>query len=166
MYKVTLLNMIVDEMNICKRLFTKIPADKLGFRPKHDMRSIHELLQYLCIVGTALPAYWLKDSAGDFYANFEITKAASQRIADDDFLNAMDIEIAAIHDLFERFTEDDLFNREVSYPWGGKAALGEAIIATSIKFLTGYKLQLFLYIRMCTDQKLGTPDAWFRTAMD
>lgn len=36
-------------------------------------------------------------------------------------------------------------------------------IATSIKFLTSYKLHLFLFIWPCNDQKLSTPDAWFLT---
>ena len=79
------------------------------------------------------------------------------------FPAAMDEQMATIRDLFDQISEDDLINKEVVYPWGGKAPMGEAIIATSIKFLTGYKLQLFLFIKLCDDQKLTTPDAWFLT---
>ena len=66
MYKEHLRSAIVDEMKICRRLYTKIPADRMDFRPKDNMRSIHELLQYLSIVGTALPIYWLNESGSDF----------------------------------------------------------------------------------------------------
>jgi hypothetical protein len=166
MYKQHLLNAIIDEMKICKRLYTKIPQDKMDFRPKADMRSIEELLQYISITGTALPEYWLNESESDFFASFEIKKAASQKISHQQFLSVMNNQIELIQKLFRQINEEDLLNKEVIYPWGGKAHFGEAIIASSVKFLTGYKLQLFLYIRMCSEEKLGTVDAWFITELD
>jgi len=166
MYKHHLLNAIVDEMKICRRLYTKIPPDKMDFRPKGDIRSIYELLQYLCIVGTALPDYWLNENGSDFYASFDKKVAISKQMPHEQFLPVMSNQIDLINELFDRIDESDLLNKEVTYPWGGKAPFGEAIIATSIKFLTGYKLQLFSLIRMCTDQKLGTADAWFKTELD
>ena len=138
----------------------------MEFRPKADMRTIHELLQYLCIVGTALPDYWLNESEGDFFACFDKKAAVSKLMPHEHFLAVMNGQIELIQKLFEQINEDDLLNKEVIYPWGGKASFGEAIIASSIKFITGYKFQLFLYIRMCSDQKLGTPDAWFITELD
>ena len=137
----------------------------MAFRPKANMRSIAELLQYIGIVGTALPDYWLNESDSDFFACFDKKKAASENITHQQFLSVMNDQIELIQKLFDQINEDDL-NRETVYPWGGKASFGEAIIASSIKFLTGYKLQLFLYIRMCSEQKLGTPDAWFNTELD
>ena len=164
MYKQHVLNAIVDEMKICRRLYTKIPPDKMDFRPKDDMRSIHELLQYLCIVGTALPNYWLNASESDFFASFDKIAAVSKQMPHEEFLSVMNGQIELINKLFGQINEEDLLNKEVKYPWGGKAPFGEAIISSSIKFLSGYKLQLFLLIRMCTDQKLGTKDAWFITS--
>lgn len=166
MYKQHLLNNIVDEMNICRRLYTKIPPDKMDFRPKGDMRSIHELLQYIGVVGTAMPDYWLNESENDFYSWFHKKEALTKEIPHTQFLSVMNDQIEMIHKLFDRISEDDLINKEVNYPWGGKAPFGEALIATSVKFLTGYKLQLFLKIRICSDEKLGTADAWFITELD
>lgn len=166
MYKQHLLNSIVNEMKICRRLYTKIPPDKMSFRPKDDIRSIHELLQYLGIVGTALPIYWLKESESDFFASFDKKAAASKQMPHEHFLSVMNDQIEITYKLFDQISEDDLVNKEVLYPWGGKAPFGEAIIASSVKFLTGYKLQLFSLIRMCTDQKLGTADAWLITELD
>jgi hypothetical protein len=123
-------------------------------------------LQYLCIVGTALPNYWLNESENDFYVWFDKKATASKQMPHEQFLTVMNNQIDLINELFDRIDESDLLNKEVVYPWGGKAPFGEAIIATSIKFLTGYKLQLFSLIRMCTDQKLGTADAWFITELD
>ncbi len=167
MYKQHLLNAIVKDMKICKRLYTKIPHDKMDFKPKGDIRSIHELLQYLCIVGTAMPNYWLNESETDFFnIFFSKLAAASKQIPHEQFLSAMDDQIELINNLLDQISEDDLFHKEVIYPWGGKAPFGEAIISTSIKFLSGYKLQLFYLIRLCTDEKLGTADAWFKTEID
>jgi hypothetical protein len=84
-------------------------------------------------------------------------------LRNEQFLNLMDEQTATIKDLFNQISEEDLFHREVTYPWGGTVPLGEGIISTSIKFLAAYKLQLFSYIKLSTDQKLGTADAWMLT---
>src|SRR5262245_38202753 len=134
MYKQDLQNAIIDEMKICRRLYTKIPVDKMDFRPKDDMRSIVELLQYLCIVGNALPDYWLNQNGTDFFASFNEKAAVSKKMPHEKFLSVMDNQIELTYKLFDRISEDDLLNKEVEYPWGGKAPFGEAIIATSVKF--------------------------------
>jgi len=163
MYKEHLLNNIEKEINICQRLYTKIPPGKMDFRPKEGLRSISELLQYLGIVGSALPYYWLKKQGTDFFAFFgEIDKVA-KTMPPEQFPVVMDAQMATIRDLLNEISEDDLMNKKIEYPWGGKAPMGEAIITTSIKFLTGYKLQLFSLIKLCDDQKLTTADAWFLT---
>jgi hypothetical protein len=163
MHKQHLLKNIEDEINICCRLYTKISHDQMDFRPKEGVRSILELLRYLSIVGSAMPLFWLKKDDTDFNTFFGMIDKASRTMTPEQFPAAMDEQMATIRDLFDQLSEEDLVNREVVYPWGGKATMGEAIIATSIKFLTGYKLQLFLFIRLCDDQKLTTPDAWFVT---
>ncbi len=163
MYKQHLLNNIEKEINISKRLYTKIPHGKFNFRPKEGLRSILELLQYLGIIGIIMPGYWLKKEDIDFNTFFTRLDNAARTMAHEQFLTVMDEQMATIKDLFNQISEEDLLNKEVDYPWGGKAPMGEAIIATSIKFLTGYKLQLFSLIKYCDDQKLTTPDAWFLT---
>jgi hypothetical protein len=163
MYKQHLLNNIEKEVNICRRLYTKIPPGQMDFRPKEGLRSILELLQYLGIIGSAMPAFWFKKDDTDFNTFFTTTGKAAKAMPHEGFLTAMDEQMATIRDIFNQISEDDLMNKEVDYPWGGKAPMGEAIINTSIKFLTGYKLQLFSLIKLCDDQKLGTADAWFLT---
>jgi hypothetical protein len=161
MYKQHLLNNIEKEINICRRLYTKIPPGQMDFRPKEGIRSILELLQYLTIIASIMPAYWLKKDDTDFNTFFSTMEKPTRTIPHEQFITAMDKQMETIRDLFNQISEDDLMNKEVDYPWGGKAPMGEALIASSIKFLTGYKLQLFLFIKLCDDQKLTTPDAWF-----
>jgi hypothetical protein len=158
-----LLKNIKKEINIYRRLYTKIPPGQINFRPKEGLRSILELLLYLGIVGSAMPVYWLKKEEPDFNTFFTTIDKTAKTMTHERFLTVMDEQLVTIRNLFNEISEDDLMNKEIDYPWGGKAPLGEAIIATSIKFLTGYKLQLFLFIKLSDDQKLTTPDAWFVT---
>jgi hypothetical protein len=163
MYKQHLLNNIEKEINICRRLYTKVPPDQINFRPKEGVRSTMEILQYLCIIGGAMLSYWLKEDDTDFNTFFGNASTASKTIQCEHFLTLMDEQMATIKNLFNQISEEDLFHKEITYPWGGTAPLGEGIIGTSIKFLAAYKLQLFSYIKLSTDQKLGTADAWMLT---
>lgn len=166
MYKQHLLNSIEKEMNICRRLYTKLPPGQMNFSPGEGVRTILELLQYLSIAGTLMPRYWLKEGDTDFGAFYGAEVAASKTMPHEQFLTVMDEQIATIKDFFNQISEDDLSNKEITYPWSGvKAPLGEAIITTSIKWLTAYKLQLFLFIKLCGDKQLATPDAWMLTEL-
>ena len=165
MYKQHLFNNIEKEINICRRLYTKISPTQLDFRPKEGVRSILELLQYLGIIGSSMLSYWLKIDGTDFDTFFETKKIAAKAMRHEQFLTVMGEQIVLIKDLFNQMSEEDLFHKEVTYPWGGKAALGEGIIATSIKWLSAYKLQLFLFIKLAGDQKLTTADAWLLTEL-
>lgn len=161
MYKQFLLNSIIKEMKLVRRLSTKIPADKLNFRPKENVRSSLELLQYLSTCGTGTIRYWYRTDDSDFktfYSSLNIH--AKTIVTTDDFINEMDKQIELIQILFNNITEEDLLNKEIDYPWGATAKLGEGIIETNIKWLTAYKLQLFLNIKLSSDEKLTTPDLW------
>ena len=165
MYKQHLLNNIEKEINICRRLYTKIPPGQMNFRPKEGVRSILELLQYLGVVGSAMLSYWLKKDDIDFNTFFDTKVITSKAMPHEQFLTVMNEQMATIKDLFNQIGEEDLLNREIAYPWGGNAPMGEAIIATSIKWLSAYKLQLFLFIKLSDDQKLTTADAWVLTEL-
>lgn len=163
MYKDHLRNAIVKEMQICKRLYTKIPEDKMDFRPKENVRSILELLQYLSFIGTAMPDYWLNYSDVAFGDVFGKLVAGAKEMQYHAFPSAMDSQMEKIELILNQLSEKDLSEKQVTYPWGGEVAMGEGIMATSVKYLAAYKLQLFSLIKFCSDQKLGTADAWILT---
>ncbi len=164
MYKEHLLNNIEKEMNICRRLYTKIPPDQMDYKPGEGVRTTLELLQYLSIAGTLMPDYWLQENDTDFGAFYGSKIAASKTLIHEQFLTVMDEQIITIKSLFGQVSEEDLLNKEVIYPWSGaKAPLGEAMIATSVKWLAAYKLQLFLYIKLYGNKQLATADAWALT---
>jgi len=164
MYKQHLLSNIEKEINVCRRLSTKIPPDQMNFTPGEGVRTTLELLQYLTIAATLMPVYWLQENDTDFGAFYGAKVAASKTMAHEQFLTVMEEQLIIIKNLFNQVSEDDLLHKEITYPWSGvKAPLGEAIIATSIKWLAAYKLQLFLFIKLCGDKQLSTADAWMLT---
>ena len=165
MYKQHLLNNIEKEINICRRLYTRIPPDQMDFRPKEGIRSILEILQYLGFIGSIMLSYWLKKDNTDFNTFFGTKTIAAKAMSHEQFLTVMDEQMLTIKHFFNQISEDDLLQKEITYPWGGKAHLGEGIIATSIKWLSAYKLQLFLFIKLSGDQKLTTADAWVLTEL-
>lgn len=165
MYKQQLLSNIEKEIKICRRLYTKIQPDQLDYRPKEGVRSILELLQYLSIIGSTMLSYWLKNDDTDFNTFFSTKVTVSKAMQPEQFLTVMDEQMAVIKNLFDQISEEDLLNREATYPWGGKESLGQAIIATSIKWLAAYKLQLFLFIKLSSNEKLATADAWVLTEL-
>ena len=167
MFKQFLLNSIVHEMKVIRRLATKIEGGQAEYRPKEGIRSINELLQYLSLCGTNTIRYWYrKDTSVDFRTFISEAVTGAKEITAQNFVAAMDNQIKLITELFENITEEELLNKEVDYPWGEKAKLGEAIINTSIKWLTGYKVQLFLKLKLSSDQELKTPDLWRNTELE
>lgn len=161
MYKQHLLNNIEKEINICRRLYTRISPDQISFRPKEGIRSTLELLQYLGCIGSMMLSYWLKKDDTDFNTFYGSKISLSKAMPYEQFLIVMDEQVATIRDLFNQISEEDLFQKEIIYPWNDvKAPLGEAIISTSIKWLAAYKLQLFLFIKLSGDEQLTTVDAW------
>lgn len=163
MYKQQLLNSIEKEINICRRLYTKIDPAQINFRPKEGLRSTLELLQYLSVIISALPAYWLKKDDSDFNSFYSSLMKDSKEMPHEAFLNTMDKQWVSIKDLFTQITEEDLLKKEITYPWGATATLGEGIINTSVKWAAAYKLQLFLLIKLSHDINIGTADAWMLT---
>ena len=160
MNKDLLLKSLVKEMNICRRLYTRVPPDQFDFRPKEGMRSTLELLQYLSWCGSGMILFWSQKEETDFRVFFAPLIAKSKEMAAADFMEIMDKQIETGSSLISRITDEDLNKREVILPSGEKTFLGHGIIDTSVKWTTAYKLQLYLYLKLSTDQKLGTPDAW------
>ena len=165
MTKQILLDSIVKEMKIIRRLSTKLPAEAIDFRPKEGVRSTLELLQYLSLCGTSMLRFWYNDDGSDFRTFYQTMNEETKTVTAENFVSRMDSQINFVEKLFDKISEEDLFKKEVTMPAGEKLFLGEAIIASSIKWLTAYKAQLFLYIKLNSDEKLTTPDLWRKVDM-
>lgn len=154
--KKQVLDSFIQEANICKHLYGKLTAPMFDFRAAPNTRSTLELLQYLtiCAVGPAKSLV---------HGNWEISKGYREEAAKmpaADFLKRMDQQIEEMKTLFGELLEADLINRDVTYPWGGGEKLGMALVNTSLKFITAYRMQLFLQAKMAGLSDLNTSNCW------
>ncbi len=147
---------MLRECDICVHLHSKLPAGALDYRPTDKQRSTLELLRYLAICGIAgltcmAEADWKR------FAEF------SERVADmaaADFPAEMERQKASIEAFFVGLNEAALETQAAPLPGGrGTTTLGLAILNGPFKWLTAYKLQLFLYAKAC-GAEIGTANAW------
>ena len=160
MLKEILQDSIIKELKLIKRLSTNVTEDILDFRPKENVRSIIELLQYLSGAGTGMLLFWQSNEARPFLMKL---RENAPQVTLENAPAIFDKQIELVNEIFDAISEHDLANKVVSYPWGATDPLGKAIVETSIKWLTGYKMQLFIYLKQTTELALSTPDLWRKT---
>ncbi len=149
------LNSILHECGVAKHLYAKIPAAKMDWRPAENMRTTLDLLRYLSYCG-------LGPATGIVRGNWELAKdfrVKAEKMQAHEFPRAMDAQARSLESLFADLLPED-FEREVRFPWGAQAKLGEGLINTTLKFLTAYRMQLFLYAKIAGVKDLSTMNCW------
>jgi hypothetical protein len=81
-------------------------------------------------------------------------------------VSIFDAQITLVEELFENISEEDITRKDIIFPWGNKGLLGAGLVETSIKWLAAYKLQLFMNIKLSSDENLATPDLWRKTEIE
>ena len=77
-----------------------------------------------------------------------------------DFVEAMDRQKAELIAFFKGLSTERLATQEAPLPGGATQPLGVALMNGPLKWLTAYKLQLFLYAKATGIQGIGTSNAW------
>ena len=157
------LKLIEKEINLIIQLSKNIDENLLSYRPKESMRSTQELLTYLQNCAYGMLAYWTQSdkSMKDFFTEM---RANTPIIDLTNFEERMNLQKTNLQNAFATISKEDWQNKIVAYPWGEEAPLGEALIHTGLKWLAAYKYQLFMYIKIGSDNVLSTPDAWVKGA--
>jgi hypothetical protein len=152
------------ECRICLQLYGKMPAGGLDYRPTAGQRSTVELLRYVSYgpyngVRRVL--------AGDFTLGISAVEATKD-MPPSDFPRRMAWQEAEVERMARAADPEDLRNGEIRFPWGEvmKKAWGEvmkkgeALVAHPLKWITAYRMQLFLYLKAAGAADLATPDIW------
>lgn len=151
-----LLNQLRHETKICKHLHSKLEAKHVDQKLGDNMRSTIELMRYLSCCGI-VPAQslvandWSK--AGDSIKEMDTMNA-------DGFAKAMDAQMAALEELLGGYSDADLASKQATMPWGTTVSLGEALVTTSLSFMTAYRMQLFLHLKAGGRSELTTANCW------
>ncbi|MCH9647055.1 MAG: hypothetical protein K0U98_02385 [Deltaproteobacteria bacterium] len=154
-FKSSVIDSLAHEVEICKHLYTKIPEGQMGFRLGEGMRSTLDLLRYLTF-GPLFPAYgMIKD---DWKGAQEIADH-SKKMAAEDFPAQMDRQMETLRQLINGLEDEDL-DREVNLPWGAQGALGPLLVNLTVKFMTAYRMQLFLQAKASGATQLNTMNNW------
>lgn len=151
------LDSILQECEIIKHLYTKIPADAFDFRPTEGQRSTLELLRYLAICGSAPLHVMLNDS--DWKTWKPYTESVQQMTAEE-FPAAMEKQKEEITRMINSIPEEDFATKEVKRPTGEVMTLGLGIIRMPLSWLTAYRMQLFLYAKQSGAPDLATSNNW------
>ena len=154
--KEQLASSLARECDIALHLFGKLGSDSYDYRPSSGQRNTTELLQYLSMCGIG-GIRWLAEGRLELW-NERVAKAAD--LAPAKFPEAMKQQKAEIAEFFAKTDESVLATREATMPTGDRMPLGAAIMNGPLKWLTAYKLQLFLDAKASGATEIGTANAW------
>lgn len=154
--KTHLLESLHHECTVAQHLFTKLSPDSFDYRPSATQRSTLELLQYLSVIGIAGATCMVEND----WKRFGPFSERAKTMAPDGFLAAMDRQKAELTALFDSLTDERLASQQAPLPAGGTQPLAAALMNGPLKWLTAYKLQLFLYAKATGATNIGTANAW------
>ena len=151
-----LLQSMLDEIRVIKFLASKVPPDRLGYRPTPEQRTTLELLQYLSCCGLRVTEVVLKQdpSLRDYYGK------EAEEVTLQTFPEAMDRQGRRLKALFDKMPENMFATKEVTLPWGVKTTIEGLVLNASLKFMVAYRMQLFVYLKGLGRTELSTVELW------
>jgi len=160
-FKEYILEAIINDLSLCQHLYDKIPEGSMDKRPREDMRSTKELLQYLSRTASITIESFASGGwcVPENIARVKERRAIAATLDPKDFVTIVEEEKRLITDLLKPFSDHDLLTMETVLPWGVKVKLVEALLNNSLKYMAAYRLQLFLYAKMW-GAEIGTSNAW------
>lgn len=144
------------ECDIIVHLFSKIPTGAYDYQPSPEQRSTLALLRYLAICATAGIACMVE-------SNWKLFAGFVERVKEmppEEFPAAMERQKQEILAFFDSTSEETLRTQEAPVPGGVMMSLGAAILNGPAKWLSAYKMQLFLYAKACGATELKTSNLW------
>jgi hypothetical protein len=145
------------EVRILLHLAGKLDIAQLDYRPTPKQRSALELLRYMSYMGPAL-FRMAKTGSFDRAAWQAEVDAADMRNLDDTL-----VAIAALPEVYERLLSDlrdEDFRVEIMGFDGNKVSRGAFIVTMVLGGHAAYRTQLFLYLKSCGQEQLGTVNLW------
>lgn len=149
-------DVILKECDICVHLYGKLPPRALEYRPTPEQRSTLELLRYIAYAGiggtrTVLEGNW---------NGFRESADAVARMPAEDFPVAMERQKSQLVDAFERISDAQFREQEVVEPTGERVRVGRALVDMPLRWMVGYRMQLFLYAKGSGNKEISTANCW------
>jgi hypothetical protein len=144
-----------SDVRIFLHLAGKIEPRMIDYRPTPKQRSTLELVRYCSMMGPTLVDA-IAGGSFDEAAWTEAEQAASARSLDQ-AIAAIAGHAATYAEQLGRLSDDDL-RAEVDV--FGKASRGAHLVAWVLNGCMAYRMQLFLYLKACGREELGTMNLW------
>lgn len=147
---------MLRECDISLHLFTKLTPDAYLYQPSPSQRTTLDLLRYLSICGIA----GIHCMSERDWKQFGTFSSRAKDLPADEFPAAMARQKTELATFFKSVSEATLETQDAPMPGGGTLPLGLAILNGPFKWLTAYKMQLFLYAKATGATEIGTGNAW------
>jgi hypothetical protein len=158
--KEELIGRLEHEVNILLHLAAKIEPAMLDYRPTPGQRSLLELLQYITIF-SGIHLRTIKAGVLDmdtWRAEWRTAQAAAKTRGLAEIKEEIGRHPALFAELVESLTEDEL--RAEMEMFGRTTSRGEWLVWMVLCHYVAYRMQLFLYLKSCGRDELGTLDLW------
>jgi hypothetical protein len=158
--KEELIGRLQHEVRILLHLVSKVDPSKLDYRPTPKQRSLLELLQYLTAfvpihLRTIKAGVWDLDAWRDAWG-LEETAARKRDLAE--IKDTIGKQPDLFTNLLGSLTDSEL--RAEMEMFGNKASRGSWLVWMVLCHYVAYRMQLFLYLKACGREELGTLDLW------
>ncbi len=157
--KQELLSLMERECRVCIRVFSKMGPESYGYKPTEGQRTTFELIQYMSYA-FAGAANAIAGRGWDWWKEHE---AVAAKMAPADFADAMETQIEELRNVLTGVDDETFNNTTVSdLPWPTENTVGVELLENCLRWIIGYKMQLFLYARS-NGVEMSTMDCWFLT---
>jgi hypothetical protein len=160
--KESLLNSCLHDLTICQHIHTKFEPKNANWRPRENMRSTLELMQYLSYIGKALTRHFVnppEDRAQARDGYIAASKWSGEAVTFANFTEMIEREKEEIRQLLSALTDADL-QRITYHPFSqAESTLFDALLTVG-KYVCAYRHQLFLYAKMC-GATVNTRNNWY-----
>jgi hypothetical protein len=155
--KSELIENLQNEVRILLHLITKIDRSMLDYRPTSKQRSTLDVLKYLSMMGPTIVRYSLAKTR-DFSVWTNAAQAADARDFDQT-VAAIAAQPEEYASLLGALSDDDLRQEVTSFD-GRKMSRGAFFVNLVLNGHAAYRTQLFLYLKACGREDLGTTNLW------
>jgi len=155
MNKDEILESILLECDVARHLVGKVPAGGDDYRQSEGQRTNLEVARYLAFCGIGGTLAMIEGG----WDSYQAWSAKVEDLSMAEIPGAIDAQKAALVETFAGLTDADLA-REVTHPMGHTMTLERSLLEIPLKWLTGYRMQLFLGAKAAGNDDIWTPDCW------
>ena len=156
MTKSELIGSLKNEVRILLHLVSKIDPAKLDYRPTAKQRSTLDLLRYLSMMGPAIIEH---ANAGAFDAErWGKAEAEAMALGFDETIARIKEQPAVYERLLQAISDADM--RATINMFGEDQSRGAFLVNLVLSGCAAYRTQLFVYLKACGREELGTYDLW------